>query len=228
MKNKTLFLLLILTITSFSCKKQESTDDSSLNKTPIDTISKSQTESISDSSEAYTNQTLKTKTGKTIKVKVEMKDASLTSIAVLPVDFEFSHEPFIVEDSDPLTNLFVSDLDGNGFDEFYLVTTSVGSGSYGNIYGFASNQDKSLTPIYVPQITEKDLDVGSMFQGYMGHDSIYLDQGKLVRKFPVYLEGDPNCCPTGGKRHLQYHLVAGEAGWVLKAEIDPDNQDNDN
>jgi hypothetical protein len=172
------------------------------------------------------NQTFKTKTGKTLQVKVEKKDASLMSISVTPVDFEFSDEPFIVEDSDPLTNLFVMDLDANGFDELYLVTTSVGSGSYGNIYGFASNQDKSLTPIYVPQITEKDLDIGSMFQGYMGHDSIYLDQGKLVRKFPVYLEGDPNCCPTGGKRYLQYNLIPGEAGWILKAEIDHEYKDN--
>ena len=227
MKNKTLILLLILTFACFSCKKQESTQDSSLDITPTDSASKGPAESISVSPADYSDQTLKTQTGKTFQVKVDKQDAGLRIITVLPLNFEFSKEPFVIEDSDPVTDLFVSDLDGNGFEELYLVTTSMGTGSYGNIYGFASNQDKSLTPIYVPELTEKDLETGSIFEGYMGHDSIYLDESKIKRVFPVYLEGDANCCPTGGKKQLQYTLAPGEAGWILKAEIDPD-PDKDN
>ncbi len=41
-------------------------------------------------------------------------------------------------------------------------------------------------------------------------------QPSFVRRFPVYKEGDANCCPEGGIRQLQYKLVPGEATWQLK------------
>ena len=147
---------------------------------------------------------------------MEKSGSSLASITVTPLDFEFSKEPFHLKDIDPLTDSFVADLDRNGFEELYLITTSAGSGSYGMIYGYASNSDKSMTPIYLPEPTEVDFNPEGYLNGYMGHDSIFLDQNKLMRKFPVYNEGDANCCPTGGFRVLNYKLVPGEAGWILE------------
>jgi hypothetical protein len=38
-----------------------------------------------------------------------------------------------------------------------------------------------------------------------------------MRKFPIYLDGDPNCCPTGGHSTIIYDLKAGEASWKLVA-----------
>ena len=40
-------------------------------------------------------------------------------------------------------------------------------------------------------------------------------EGALVRRFPVYREGDETSDPTGGTRQVQYRLKAGEAGWRL-------------
>jgi len=49
----------------------------------------------------------------------------------------------------------------------------------------------------------------------MGHDSVYIEGSRLYRKFPVYKEGDANCCPSGGTKTIKYTLKKGEASWQL-------------
>lgn len=145
------------------------------------------------------------------------KSASLSDILVIPQGFEFTKDTFRINDSDPLMHTFLLDLDQNGFQEVYIITSSAGSGSYATIYGYASNKDKSATPIYVRPLSEDDLKTDdSLFKGYRGHDSIYVSEKQLLRKFPVYLEDDANCCPSGGHRTLTYQLVKGEASWQLE------------
>lgn len=158
----------------------------------------------------------KTSTGKSIQLITIEKSSSLSDFKIIALDFENSKDTFQIDGADPLQHAWVKDLDKNGFDEFYLITNSSGSGSYATIYGYASNQDLSMTPIYVPEITENDLLPDGAFYGYMGHDSIYYANNKIHRKYPVYKEGDANCCPSGGHRTLSYYLKAGEASWILE------------
>ena len=161
----------------------------------------------SDASKEY-----KTKTGKTIIISVTHPvGQSLSTIEISTNDFEHNYLE-IYEDGDPISDVFVADLDGNGFDEIYIITTSVGSGSYGTVLGFASNKDKSLSMINFPEIQEGDRN----FEGYMGHDTFRIEDRTLVRIFPTYYQGDTNQNPTGGKRKLVYGLYPGEAMWQLK------------
>ena len=159
-----------------------------------------------------------TATGKSLQLLIRENDSSLNDLIIIPIDFENSKDTFRINDADPLLNTWLLDLDNNGYDELYLVTSSVGSGSYATIYGYASNQDLSLTPIYVPTISENDVMEGGDFIGYMGHDSIYVEKNRIYRKYPIYKKDDPNCCPTGGNKIVRYQLKAGEASWIL--EID--------
>ena len=80
------------------------------------------------------------------------------------------------------------------------------------------NRDLSLTPIYIPEISENDLLPDGAFYGYMGHDSIYVSHNKIYRKYPIYKDGDANCCPSGGNKTLGYVLQQGEASWILNIE----------
>jgi len=155
-----------------------------------------------------------TKTGKTIVVsETHPVGQSLSTIQISTRDFAHNRtETF--EDRDPISNVLIADLDGNGFDEIYLITTSQGSGSYGSVLGFASNRDKSLSMVNFPDIQGE----GETFRGYMGHDIFSVEGQGLVRTFPVYAEGDPNRNPTGGKRKLTYGLHPGEATWQLRIE----------
>ena len=52
----------------------------------------------------------------------------------------------------------------------------------------------------------------------MGHDEFAVEENTLVRRFPVYKDGDTNSQPTGGTRQIQYKLKAGEAGWILRPD----------
>ena len=156
----------------------------------------------------------KTKTGKTIIIsETHPVGQSLSTIEISTKDFEHNY-PEKYENVDPISDVLMADLDENGFDEIYIITTSSGSGSYGRVFGFASNNDKSLSMINFPDIQKED----KMFEGYMGHDVFTIENQKLVRTFPLYKKGDNNQNPTGGKRKVVYGLHPGEAMWQLKIE----------
>ena len=157
-----------------------------------------------------------TETQKIYKVIEDKKSAGLSDLKIETEGFKSSEDVFNIKDSDPLKDFFTLDLNNDGFEELYLITAGTGSGSYGNIYGYASNRDLSVTPVFIPEISENDLKQGGDFYGYMGHDSIFAENDKLFRKFPVYKEGDANCCPSGGHKIIQYTLKAGEASWILE------------
>ena len=111
-----------------------------------------------------------------------------------------------------VTAVEVTDLDGDGFPEVYAFVASVGSGSYGSIVAFASNRNRSMTPVQQLPVAAGS----SVLQGYMGHDRFRVLVRSIERSFPVYRPGDTNASPSGGRRRLEYELVAGETGWLLQ------------
>ena len=136
---------------------------------------------------------------------------SLSKISIESKGFEHNFSE-IFSDQDPISSVLVADLDGNGFDEFYIVTVSSGSGSYAAVLALASNRDKSVSMIQFPEITEGD----EVFAGYMGHDMFTISDGTLLRSFPIYRPSDTNNSPTGGTRRVRYCLFAGETAWQLR------------
>ena len=175
----------------------------------VGTVSCTNTRNTQSFSKEY-----KTGTYKTIIIsETHPVGQSLSTIKISTKDLTHNYTE-TYENADPISDVFIADLDNNGFDEIYIVTTSQGSGSYGKVIGFASNNDKSLSMICFPDIQRKD----DMFKGYMGHDVFTIEGQKLVRTFPLYNEGDTNQKPTGGKRKLIYGLYPGEAMWQLKIE----------
>lgn len=111
-------------------------------------------------------------------------------------------------------NAEIADLNSDGYPEIYIYVTSAGSGSYGSLISYASNRNKSLSEIYLPSL-EDDTEAS---RGYMGHDKFAVGEGAFIRLFPIYREGDTNAKPSGGTRQIQYKLVPGEAGWVLRKD----------
>lgn len=210
---KTLLPLVIIIILTYSCKQDQASSKSDEAKEPDKTII-----SPKGDSNQLENIVYKTTSGKSIELIIDEKDDGLSDFTIVAVDFQNSTDSLRIKNSDPLQEVAIKDLDANGFDELYLVTTSDGSGSYASVFGFASNQDLSLTTIYIPEITENDVQADGAFYGYMGHDSIYFTNNRMNRKYPVYKEGDANCCPTGGDKILSYQLKAGEATWKLEIE----------
>ena len=208
---KTIVNLLISISFFYSCQEKKNPNETN----PAENINQASINKDADASKLIVKD-ITTSTGKSFKVEERKQSASLSKLTITTKGFSNTQEMFEIKDTDPLSRFFTLDLNKDGFEELYLITRSTGSGSYERIMGFASNNDLSVTPVYVPKMIEKDMEPEGDFMGYMGHDSIYAANKQLYRKFPVYLEGDANCCPTGGNTTLTYQLRAGEAGWILE------------
>lgn len=148
-------------------------------------------------------------------VTFEVTSPNDSSINPLQLRASIADVPLLnetLEADGTITGIEVDDLDANGYPEIYIYVSSAGSGSYGSLIARASNRNKSLTPIYLPPMTDDP----KAAQGYRGHDEFAVVENALIRRFPRYLAADSNAEPTGGMRQIQYHLVAGEATWRLE------------
>jgi len=168
---------------------------------------------------------MKTKTGKTFTITIAPKSGKISDIFVFGTGFGNSSDTVYsdtvyINDAFLYDNAVLADLDGNGFEELYIITKSKGTDSYLNLSGVVSNNDKSYTPVYIQNIDENDLKAGKNFDGYMGHDKFTFEKDRIVREFPVYKENDTMDKPSGGTRKVFYKLTAGEAAWQLKVAED--------
>ena len=141
-------------------------------------------------------------------------EGSIGTVTITPTGLENDNAPITRETDGPVALAEVGDLNVDGSPEIYVYTRSAGSGSYAGLIAYSANSKKSLSEIYLPPITDDP----KASQGFMGHDEFRVVENTLVRRFPVYREGDSNAAPTGGTRQLQYKLEAREAGWVLRVD----------
>jgi membrane-bound inhibitor of C-type lysozyme len=157
------------------------------------------------------------KSGKTLVVEVDNSEsASINKLKITSDDFKEAIS--IKMETDPITSVFLADLDKNGYEELYLITTTAGSGSYGEVYAFVSDKDVQIIQCSIPEITENETKGGAVFEGYMGHDTFYIKDSLLAREFPVYKEKDTNANPTGGTKRIFYTLVDNKLKVLAKDE----------
>jgi hypothetical protein len=155
----------------------------------------------------------KTLTSKGITFRVTAaNDSSAGTVTIVPSGLTVTNDTITQEVDGTVVGAEVADLDVNGWPELYVFTRSAGSGSYGSVIGQAVNNGKSLSAIFLPDITED----AKLAQGYMGHDEFAIVENSLARRFPIYAPGDVNAAPSGKMRQVSYALAAGEAGWVLR------------
>lgn len=138
---------------------------------------------------------------------------SLNTLRIVASGKIASQKTIKAEVDGTITGAEIADLNADGWPELYVFVTSAGSGSYGGLLAYSVNRGTSLTEIVLPDLMDDKV----ASQGYLGHDQFAVVQNTLVRRFPVYRDGDTNANPTGGIRQLNYQLVAGEATWTLKA-----------
>ena len=139
---------------------------------------------------------------------------SINQLEIISAGLEIDNSVINREIEGSVTGMQVADLNGDGSPEIYVYVHSAGSGTYGELIAYSANHKKSLSGIYLPPLA----DDAENFSGYMGHDEFAVIDGSLVRRFPIYADGDTNSNPTGGTRQLQYKLIAGEASWILELD----------
>ncbi|HVX52180.1 MAG TPA: hypothetical protein VHB48_18620 [Chitinophagaceae bacterium] len=103
----------------------------------------------------------------------------------------------------------VDDLTGDGDPDLIVCVYGGTNNLIGNVIGISyAKAEKTLKPIIFPDIYSDP----KIRDGYRGHDAFSLVVGTLLRKFPVYLQGDTDDKPTGGIRTVQYSVAPGEQG----------------
>lgn len=88
-------------------------------------------------------------------------------------------------------------------DDVWYVFISVGgagSGNYGTCYVFVNDNGK-FKEIIFPKIAEEEKKI------YNGHDNFDFFEKTILRRFPVYQQGDAECCPTGGEMVFSYTIT---------------------
>jgi hypothetical protein len=109
----------------------------------------------------------------------------------------------------------IDDLNNDGYPDLVLYIFSGLEGEFGTVYAFASDQNKAIIPIALPEVVSD----GKLSAGYKGHDEFSLMEGSLLQKFPVYKPGDDKNHPTGGKRIIQYQIVPAGKGTGYKFKV---------
>ena len=139
-------------------------------------------------------------------------------LEILPYGLEIDNSAITLAIEGSILEVEVEDLNSDGFPELLVYLSSDGSGSYGEVIGYSVNNGKSISPVYMPPITQDQ----KLSNGYMGHDEFSIIETSLVRRFPIYKDGDNNANPTGGIRQIEYKLEDGEASrlFVIKNSTD--------
>jgi hypothetical protein len=139
---------------------------------------------------------------------------SINTLTITPSGLAEANDVITREIDGTVTNAEVADINADMSPEIYVWVNSAGSGSYGTAIGYSANNNKSLSEISFPPISDDQVNS----EGYMGHDDFAVVEGTIVQRFPIYNAGDANAQPSGKTRQLQYKLAQGEAGWVMKLD----------
>ena len=149
-------------------------------------------------------------------VIVETKPAiSVSNYTISGVGFRNSEDTIKYPLKDPMSTVFKADLDKNGYNEIYIITKASGPGYFLDILGVTSMEDNTFSEIIINKITEEDTKRDNMFSGYMGNDTIYLTDERIIREFPVYKSSDYNNLPKGGRRKIIYLLTPSDKKYEL-------------
>lgn len=112
------------------------------------------------------------------------------------------------EGQPPLSSLApaeYADVDGDGEEEAAIVGFSCLSGTGGpdfaGVLKLKAEGNLVVLPMEPLPKTFKERDV---LKDLRGHQGLRIKDGRLMHIFPIYSDGEPNCCPEGGERHFLY------------------------
>ena len=138
-------------------------------------------------------------------------DSSINRLEIVTKGLVYN-DTLVKEIDGTVSGIEVADLNNDDSPEIYVFVTSAGSGSYGSLVAYSVNNKKSLSSIYLRELSSYK----EISSAYMGHDKFSVNKNSLIREFPMYKQGDSNNSPSGGIRELHYKLVQGEASWILE------------
>ena len=136
------------------------------------------------------------------------------SVTITPAGLKKDNSPVTVNINGVVTGAEVADLNIDSSPEIYVYVRATDGSKIGSLVAYAANNKKSITQIYLPDLSENKKNT----VGYRGGDEFAVVESNFVRRFPIYPEDKSIAAPTRRTRQLQYKLKAGEAGWILRID----------
>ncbi len=118
-----------------------------------------------------------------------------------------------------ITNLGVTDLDGDKNPEIHILVESPDSGHYPELY-LLELAEGQLDACSLPEMTRL------LANGYMGHDTFAFEKDRVVRSFPIYDGNSKDAQPTGGTRRLTYILSENQLALQSRLDSRPEPVDD--
>ncbi|MGZ3778201.1 MAG: hypothetical protein ACXVI9_11725 [Mucilaginibacter sp.] len=115
-----------------------------------------------------------------------------------------------------LVDVYNSDMDLDGNPEILIQARGTDSTNYATIYAFEFNGGKG-NKLDFPKLNKNQR------KGYRGEDNFYINQGKLMREFPIYDGTGKDAKSTGAKRVFEYGLR--DNNFTVK-QLSKDSTDN--
>ncbi len=143
-----------------------------------------------------------------------INDNGKNRLTVYAFGLEQPNQTLTIEIEGNVKNAEVEDLNSDGSPEVVVFTQTPGENKKGNVFGFTTNNKKSMSLISFPSLENRS----ELAEGYQGHDEFALVETSLVRRFPIY-ENDKQ---TGKMRQISYKLKEGEA--MRQFEVDQVNE----
>ena len=95
-----------------------------------------------------------------------------------------------------IVDVFNTDMDLDGNPEIIIQAKGIDTNNYINVYAFEYTNGHA-EKLEFPRLTVNQR------RGYRGQDNFYVQDGKLLREFPLF---DASAKPNGQKRQLEYGL----------------------
>jgi len=141
---------------------------------------------------------------KGFRVECNNKNADKNEVSVSTIGLQLNSSKPSFSVYGKVTKAFADDMTDDGNPDLIICIYSGDNNEVGSIAGLSYNAtDKSFVPVYFPDIY---LD-SKIREGYKGYDEFSALTGTLMRKFPIYIQGDAPGKPTGGIRVIQYKAM---------------------
>lgn len=127
------------------------------------------------------------------------------SVSITPSGLSGDNSTVTEEVAGTVVRAEVADLNIDQSPEIYVYVKPPGEMVRMQLIAYSANRKASLSAIYLPPIE----DTPGAANGFSGQDDMAVVESVFARRFSI---------GHGKMRQLQYKLVAGEAGWILKLD----------
>lgn len=122
-----------------------------------------------------------------------------------------------------LAPVLYGDLDGDGQEEAAIEGWSCLSGNGGaDFFGVLKLKTGGKLVSLPIEPLPKTFNGRKTTADLRGHMVVAIENGKLVEKYGIYGDADPNCCPTGGDRHFVYRWDGQRFTLDTMTDVPPD------